>query len=210
MHCQAIRPIVLRAIRVSERDLKRISTKSPVSTTNLRYYRVGPHSMASTPSRLVVLSLLCAGLFLVCLTLQSPMIASSSRGTQVIRRLVRPMIPAMMPRSSPIGSRGGLRAFCDAVGSKDKPERRKRVLSGVQPTGTIHLGNYLGAIKQWVDNQDKYENFFCVVDLHAITVPHVPKELKESIIKTAGLYIACGIDPSKSKIFVQSHVSAHA
>jgi len=116
----------------------------------------------------------------------------------------------MMPRSSPIGSRGGPRAFCDAVGSKDKPERRKRVLSGVQPTGTIHLGNYLGAIKQWVDNQDKYENFFCVVDLHAITVPHVPKELKESIIKTAGLYIACGIDPSKSKIFVQSHVSAHA
>jgi len=84
------------------------------------------------------------------------------------------------------------------------------VISGVQPTGVVHLGNYLGAIKQWVDNQDEMENFFFIVDLHAITVPHTPKELKKSVIQTAALYLACGIDPEKSKIFVQSHVPAHA
>ena len=60
----------------------------------------------------------------------------------------------------------------------EAPPRIKRVLSGVQPTGTLHLGNYLGAIRQWVENQDSYDNYFCVVDLHAITVPHDPKKLK--------------------------------
>jgi tryptophanyl-tRNA synthetase len=80
----------------------------------------------------------------------------------------------------------------------------------VQPTGALHLGNYLGAINQWVANQDDYDNFFCVVDLHAITAPHDPKELTKSTYKTAALYIASGIDPARSKIFVQSHVSAHA
>lgn len=69
-------------------------------------------------------------------------------------------------------------------GSKDEkvegPPRIKRVLSGVQPTGTLHLGNYLGAIRQWVQNQDAYDNYFCVVDLHAITMPHDPKKLKVS------------------------------
>jgi tRNA synthetases class I (W and Y) len=68
--------------------------------------------------------------------------------------------------------------------SKDEkvegPPRIKRVLSGVQPTGTLHLGNYLGAIRQWVQNQDSYDNYFCVVDLHAITMPHDPKKLKVS------------------------------
>lgn len=104
---------------------------------------------------------------------------------------------------------------------KKKPIRAERVLSGVQPTGSLHLGNYLGAIRQWVDfqNEDQYnddgdvvpvENFFCVVDLHAITMPHDPKELKESTLSSAALYVAAGIDPAKSKIFVQSHVSAHA
>lgn len=91
-----------------------------------------------------------------------------------------------------------------------KPKPRERVLSGVQPTGTIHLGNYLGAINQWVANQDKYDNFFCVVDQHAITSPHTPKELPLSTYRTAALYLASGLDPKRSRIFVQSHVTAHA
>ena len=90
------------------------------------------------------------------------------------------------------------------------PHRMKRVLSGVQPTGTLHLGNYLGAIRQWVSNQDLYENYFCVVDLHAITVPHNPKKLSEDTLQSAAMYIAAGIDPERSRIFVQSHVRAHA
>ncbi len=87
---------------------------------------------------------------------------------------------------------------------------RKRILSGVQPTGNLHIGNYFGAIRNWVLNQADYENFFCVVDLHAITVPHHPHELAQHTKQVAGLYIACGIDPQLSTIFVQSHVSAHA
>ena len=86
----------------------------------------------------------------------------------------------------------------------------KRVLSGVQPTGTLHLGNWLGAIRNWVDLQKDYETFFCVVDLHAITIPHDPKSLRQNTISTAALYVACGMDPQKSSIFVQSHISAHS
>jgi len=89
--------------------------------------------------------------------------------------------------------------------------KKKRILSGVQPTGSLHVGNYLGAINQWVGRQtDDFENYFCVVDLHAITVPHDPKTLKENTMKAAATYIACGIDPKKSKIFVQSHIPAHS
>lgn len=66
----------------------------------------------------------------------------------------------------------------ESISKKEEPARLKRVLSGVQPTGSLHLGNYLGAIRQWVVNQDQYDNYFCVVDLHAITVPHDPKKLK--------------------------------
>jgi len=87
---------------------------------------------------------------------------------------------------------------------------QKRVLSGVQPTGNLHVGNYLGAIRNWVETQADYENFFCVVDLHAITVPHDPATLASNTRNIAALYIACGIDPQVSTIFVQSHVSAHA
>ena len=86
---------------------------------------------------------------------------------------------------------------------------KKRVLSGVQPTGNLHLGNYLGAIDQWVKNQDIYDNYFCVVDLHAITMPQNPVELRENTMKSAATYIAAGIDPKKSRIFIQSHVRAH-
>lgn len=70
----------------------------------------------------------------------------------------------------------------DSIVNKEEPARLKRVLSGVQPTGALHLGNYLGAIRQWVVNQDQYDNYFCVVDLHAITVPHDPKKLKVKVI----------------------------
>lgn len=94
--------------------------------------------------------------------------------------------------------------------STKEDTRRKRVLSGVQPTGTLHLGNYLGAIRQWVANQEQYDNYFCVVDLHAITAPHDPKKLKQETLQSAAMYLAAGIDPLKSKIFVQSHVRAHA
>ncbi|MFP4124555.1 tryptophan--tRNA ligase [Coleofasciculus sp.] len=86
---------------------------------------------------------------------------------------------------------------------------KKRVLSGVQPTGNLHLGNYLGAIRNWVEAQSQYENFFCVVDLHAITVPHNPATLAADTYTIAALYLACGVDLSYSTIFVQSHIPAH-
>ena len=85
-----------------------------------------------------------------------------------------------------------------------------RVLSGVQPTGALHLGNWLGAIRNWVDLQDSHDTYFCVVDLHAITVPHEPARLAEDTLRTAALYLACGIDPQRATVFVQSHVSAHS
>ncbi len=85
-----------------------------------------------------------------------------------------------------------------------------RVLSGVQPTGNLHLGNYLGAIRNWVEGQSQYDNFFCVVDLHAITVPHNPKTLAQDTYNIAALYLACGINLEYSTIFIQSHVSAHS
>jgi tryptophanyl-tRNA synthetase len=88
--------------------------------------------------------------------------------------------------------------------------KKQRILSGVQPTGNLHLGNYLGAIRNWVDNQSEYENFFCVVDLHAITVPHNPQTLAADTYTIAALYLACGIDLNYSNIFIQSHISAHA
>jgi tryptophanyl-tRNA synthetase len=88
---------------------------------------------------------------------------------------------------------------------------KKRIFSGVQPSGVLHIGNYLGAIKQWVDLQnEENELIFCVVDLHAITVPQDPKELSEKIMEVAALYVACGIDPKKSKIFVQSDRPEHS
>jgi tryptophanyl-tRNA synthetase len=87
---------------------------------------------------------------------------------------------------------------------------RARVLSGVQPTGSLHLGNWLGAIRNWVDLQNSHDTFFCVVDLHAITVPHDPARLAEDTLSTAALYLACGIDPARSTVFVQSHVPAHS
>lgn len=87
--------------------------------------------------------------------------------------------------------------------------RKKRVVSGVQPTGSVHLGNYLGAIKNWVALQDSYETFFFIVDLHAITLPYEAPLLSKATRSTAAIYLACGVDSSKASIFVQSHVHAH-
>ena len=86
----------------------------------------------------------------------------------------------------------------------------KRVFSGVQPTGNIHLGNYLGALKQFVELQEDHECIYCIVDMHAITVPQDPKVLKEHILDVAALYLAVGGDPEKSIVFVQSDVPGHA
>lgn len=87
----------------------------------------------------------------------------------------------------------------------------KKIFSGVQPSGIIHIGNYLGAIKQWVALQDEVdESIFCVVDLHAITMPQEPEKLRENIFSIAAIYLAAGIDPQKSTIFVQSSRPEHA
>ncbi|MFH1822896.1 MAG: tryptophan--tRNA ligase [Patescibacteria group bacterium] len=83
------------------------------------------------------------------------------------------------------------------------------IFSGVQPSGNLHIGNYLGAISQWVEMQDKYSCIFCVVDYHAITIHQDPKVLNKKIIETAKVYLAAGIDPKKSIIFQQSDISAH-
>ena len=87
---------------------------------------------------------------------------------------------------------------------------RKRVLSGIKPSGELTLGNYLGALRRWVDMQDQYENYFCIVDLHAITEPQDPQELRRRTRDLAALYLAAGLDTQKSVIFVQSHVAAHS
>lgn len=84
------------------------------------------------------------------------------------------------------------------------------IFSGIQPSGSLTLGNYLGAIKNWVKLQDEYESFFCVVDLHAITVFQEPKNLREKTLEVLAIYLASGIDPEKSTLFIQSHVPAHA
>ena len=86
----------------------------------------------------------------------------------------------------------------------------KRVFSGVQPTGNIHLGNYLGALKQFVALQDDNDCIYCIVDMHSITVPQDPKELQGHILDVAALYMAVGLDPKKSILFVQSEGSGHA
>jgi tryptophanyl-tRNA synthetase len=85
----------------------------------------------------------------------------------------------------------------------------KRLFSAMQPTGELHIGNYLGALKNWVKLQDEYEAIFSIVDYHAITIPYQPKEMQNRILNLAMDYLAAGIDPKKSIIFVQSHVPEH-
>jgi tryptophanyl-tRNA synthetase len=88
--------------------------------------------------------------------------------------------------------------------------KKTRVFSGIQPSGGMHIGNYLGAIRRWVVEQDYKENYFCIVDMHAITVPQDPDDLRRRTRELAAIFLACGLDPQKSTIFVQSHVRAHA
>lgn len=95
------------------------------------------------------------------------------------------------------------------MGSQTETDR-KRVFSGVQPSGTLHIGNYLGAVRRWVAEQDEKENYFCVVDMHAITVYQEPDKLRQATRELAAVYLAAGLDPNKSTIFIQSHVRAHA
>src|SRR5579883_676805 len=96
------------------------------------------------------------------------------------------------------------------AGANNSAPVKKRTFSGIQPTGNIHLGNYLGAIRNWVEIQSQYDNIFCIVDLHAITMPISPKELHDSTRQLAALYLACGLDPKYCKFFIQSHVHEHA
>ena len=91
-----------------------------------------------------------------------------------------------------------------------RPERRPRVFSGIQPSGTLHLGNYLGAIRNWVDMQETHDCIYCAVDLHAITARQVRAELRRNTIDLVNLFLASGVDPEQSIVFVQSHVPAHA
>ncbi|WP_298836177.1 tryptophan--tRNA ligase [Clostridium sp.] len=89
-------------------------------------------------------------------------------------------------------------------------ENKKVIFSGIQPSGDLTLGNYLGAIKNWVKLQDEYECYFCVVDLHAITVKQEPKDLRRRTLELLAIYLAAGIDPEKNTMFIQSHIPAHS
>ncbi|XP_013635908.1 PREDICTED: tryptophan--tRNA ligase, chloroplastic/mitochondrial isoform X1 [Brassica oleracea var. oleracea] len=136
-------------------------------------------------------------------TLSHSLILSSSRFSRLgySTRFLRHANPLSLPLT-----RQRFRCYCS---DQTSPSVRKRVVSGVQPTGSIHLGNYLGAIKNWVALQDTYETLFFIVDLHAITLPYDPQELRKATRDTAALYLACGVDISKASVFVQSHVRAH-
>ncbi|MFS8101411.1 tryptophan--tRNA ligase [Lentzea alba] len=97
------------------------------------------------------------------------------------------------------------------MSTENAPTSRPRVLSGIQPTaGSFHLGNYLGAVRQWVALQEDHDAFYCVVDLHAITVEQNPKELRQNTRVSAAQLLALGIDPDRATLFVQSHVPEHA
>ncbi len=89
-------------------------------------------------------------------------------------------------------------------------EAKKRIFSGIQPSGELTLGSYMGAIKNWVSLQDEYECLYCVVDMHAITVRQVPADLRRRSVAQLAQYIACGLDPEKNIMFIQSHVPQHA
>ena len=89
------------------------------------------------------------------------------------------------------------------------PGARPRVLSGIQPTFQLHLGNYLGALRNWAAEQGRYDNYFCIVDLHALTVVPDPEVVRSSVLELAALFIACGLDPDRNVLFRQSEVAAH-
>jgi len=93
---------------------------------------------------------------------------------------------------------------------ENNTEKKKVIFSGIQPSGQLTLGNYLGAIKNWVSLQDEFDCYFCVVDLHAITVRQEPKDLRQRTLEVLAIYIAAGIDPNKNTLFIQSHVPTHS
>ena len=96
------------------------------------------------------------------------------------------------------------------MNEKSATNKKERIFSGAQPTGNLHIGNYLGALRQWVALQSEYDSIFCVVDLHAITTYQDPVVLRQKTREVVGLLVAAGIDPTFSTIFVQSHIPAHA
>ncbi len=87
---------------------------------------------------------------------------------------------------------------------------KKIIFSGIQPSGSLTLGNYIGALKNWVSLQEQYESYYCIVDMHAITVDKEPKDLRKNTLEVLANYIASGLDPEKNTLFIQSHVPAHA
>ena len=91
-----------------------------------------------------------------------------------------------------------------------QPERKKRIFSGIQPTGVMTLGNYLGAVRNWAQLQEDYDCTYCIVNMHAITVRQEPAKLRKNTLDAYALMLACGIDPEKSIAFIQSHVRTHA
>ena len=107
--------------------------------------------------------------------------------------------------STPVSAAADMPAMNEAP----RPERRPRVFSGIQPSGTLHLGNYLGAVKNWVAMQRTHDCVYCAVDLHAITVRQQRAELRRNTIDLVNLFLASGVDPERSIVFVQSHVPAH-
>jgi tryptophanyl-tRNA synthetase len=94
--------------------------------------------------------------------------------------------------------------------ASEQSQHKRRVFSGIQPSGTLHIGNYLGAIRQWLPHQSEKDNYFCIVDMHAITLPQDPETLRRKTREVTALYLAAGLDPRFCTIFVQSHVPAHA
>ena len=92
----------------------------------------------------------------------------------------------------------------------EEAARKKIIFSGIQPSGDLTLGSYMGAIKNWVALSDEYECYYCIVDMHAITVRQVPADLRRRALSQLAQYIACGLDPKKNTLFIQSHVPAHA
>ncbi len=109
----------------------------------------------------------------------------------------------------PAKAKGGTQTGTAKAGGA-QPQSRKRVFSGIQPSGVPHIGNYLGAMRHWVAEQDTYDSIFCVVDLHAITVPQDPPELRQNTRGMAAMLLALGLNPERTTIFVQSQVAAHA
>ncbi len=92
----------------------------------------------------------------------------------------------------------------------EEQEKKKVMLSGIQPSGDLHLGNYLGAIKTWADRTDEFDNFYFMADMHTITVRQNPADLRRRTLEQLAQYIACGLDPEKNTLFIQSHVHQHA